>query len=76
MSEWDRKLPETADDVVALLRRRCEVHDAWRQKLLAGDPKTLESSKLGSGTVESHSVYIRQYIMAIKVIRDLQRAVK
>lgn len=29
MSEWDSRLPATPDDVIALLERRIEVHEAW-----------------------------------------------
>lgn len=68
-SQWDSRIPVTADEVVKLLQRRIEVHARWRDALLRGDPGALESSKHGVGTVQSHQTYIDQYDAAIAIIR-------
>lgn len=62
----DHHIPQTPDEVVALLERRIEVHAWWR------DNGTKDAEKAGVGTPASHQAYISQYRGAITVIRGMQ----
>lgn len=66
--EWDSRLPASPEDVVALLRRRIEVHAWWRDFCLEGTDRAKSCEDHGTGTAESHQRYINQYEAAIKVI--------
>ena len=68
MSKLDSQIPKNLNEVIELLHRRIEVHTQWRDSLLRGDEKTIESVKFGTGTIESHNTYIKQYEAAIKIL--------
>lgn len=67
-SEWDRKIPTTIDEVLAILDRRIEVHEAWVASIERGDLGTKIAVAAGVGTIESHRRYAAQYRAAIHLI--------
>lgn len=66
--EWDRRVPQSVADVIALLRRRILIHQRWRDWLATGPNEAKDAARLGGGTVESHERYIAQYQGAIDVL--------
>lgn len=68
--KWDIDVPETPADVIALLLRRIQVHEWWR------DNSTPESVAAGIGAPEVHQAYIDQYKGAIRVIRKMKEALE
>lgn len=66
MSIWDSKLPESISDVIALLDRRIEVHEAWLASIEAGTAD--DAVTAGVGTAESHATYADQYRAAQRVL--------
>lgn len=69
---WDSRMPETLTDVVALLKRRLAVHEAWLSHILAGTEHAQKAVDAGVGTVESHNTYANQYTAAIVVLNNLE----
>ncbi len=65
---WDTRIPETTTDVVALLKRRITVHEAWRKFILSDYENAQGAVSSGVGTAESHKTYAAQYTAAIAIL--------
>lgn len=68
MQRWDRDLPATLDDIVAMLHRRIEVHRLWAAFIRNSPDDARAAVDAGVGTYETHETYAKQYEAAIKVI--------
>lgn len=66
--EWDSRIPESLCDVIALLERRIEVHRDWVKWIAESGSNRLSAQRSGIGSVETHTVYIDQYITSINIL--------
>lgn len=69
--KWDYKSPDDIEGVIALLERRIQVHEQWRDFLDSDAPGAVEAINAGVGTIESHTRYANQYRAAISVLEPL-----
>ncbi len=69
--EWDSRVPESLGDVVSLLRRRIKVHKNWLKWIRASGSNALAAQRSGIGSVETHTVYIKQYEAAVVVMEEM-----
>ncbi len=69
--EWDSRVPESIDDVIALLERRIEVHEQWCDWIAESGSNRLSAQRSGVGSIETHTVYIEQYLASIALLEGL-----
>ncbi len=71
MREWDSRVPESIDEVIALLERRIEVHEQWCDWIAESGSNRLSAQRSGVGSIETHTNYIAQYRASIDILGEL-----